>query len=64
MPGTLPTLKKGCRLRDSDGHALIASVNRVCKQDRKTIFTPICPKAYQISQFDIPCAKWLCGRRA
>lgn len=55
MPGTLPTLneqvvEKAVKM----GHALNCSINRICKQDRKNYFYPDLPKAYQISQFDIP----------
>lgn len=55
MPGTLPTLneqvvEKAIKM----GHALHCKINRICKQDRKNYFYPDLPKAYQISQFDIP----------
>lgn len=55
MPGTLPTLnekvvEKAVRM----GLALHCDINRVCKQDRKNYFYPDLPKAYQISQFDVP----------
>ncbi len=55
MPGTLPVLNK--QVVDYAilmGHALNCSINRVTKQDRKNYFYPDLPKAYQISQFDIP----------
>ncbi len=55
MPGTLPVLNK--QVVDYAilmGHALNCSINRVTKNDRKNYFYPDLPKAYQISQFDIP----------
>lgn len=55
MPGTLPTLNKTVvDYAIKMGHALGCSINRVTKQDRKNYFYPDLPKAYQISQFDIP----------
>lgn len=58
MPGTLPTLnEKVVESAVRMGHALGCAINGVCKQDRKNYFYPDLPKAYQISQFDIP----LCG---
>lgn len=55
MPGTLPTLnekvvEKAVRM----GCALHCKINRVSKQDRKNYFYPDLPKAYQISQYDVP----------
>lgn len=55
LPGALPTLNE--RVVDyaiKMGHALNCKINRVCKQDRKNYFYPDLPKAYQISQSDIP----------
>lgn len=55
MPGTLPALnEKVLEYAVKMGHACNCSINRICKQDRKNYFYPDLPKAYQISQFDIP----------
>lgn len=55
MPGTLPTLnKKVVEYAVKMGHALNCTIHNVCKQDRKNYFYPDLPKAYQISQFDVP----------
>jgi aspartyl-tRNA(Asn)/glutamyl-tRNA(Gln) amidotransferase subunit B len=55
LPGTLPTLnKKVVESAARMGYALNCSINRICKQDRKNYFYPDLPKAYQISQFDVP----------
>jgi len=55
MPGTLPTLnEKVVESAILMGHALNCSINAVCKQDRKNYFYPDLPKAYQISQAEIP----------
>lgn len=55
MPGTLPTLnEKVVEKAIKMGHALHCGINRVCKQDRKNYFYPDLPKAYQISQYDVP----------
>ena len=55
MPGTLPTLnEKVVEYAIKMGHALGCSINNVCKQDRKNYFYPDLPKAYQISQADVP----------
>ena len=55
MPGTLPTLNE--RVVASAvkmGYALNCTINPISKQDRKNYFYPDLPKAYQISQFDVP----------
>ena len=55
MPGTLPVLNK--RVVDyaiRAGLAMNCSITRYGKQDRKNYFYPDLPKAYQISQFDLP----------
>ncbi|MCM1165732.1 MAG: Asp-tRNA(Asn)/Glu-tRNA(Gln) amidotransferase subunit GatB [Lachnospiraceae bacterium] len=55
MPGTLPTLnEKVVEYAVKMGHATNCTINNVCKQDRKNYFYPDLPKAYQISQADIP----------
>lgn len=55
MPGTLPTLnEKVVENAILMGHALNCKINRVCKQDRKNYFYPDLPKAYQISQAEVP----------
>lgn len=55
MPGTLPTLnEKVVEYAVKMGCALGCTINQVSKQDRKNYFYPDLPKAYQISQFDIP----------
>lgn len=55
MPGTLPTLnEKVVEYAAKMGCALNCTINSVSKQDRKNYFYPDLPKAYQISQFDIP----------
>lgn len=55
MPGTLPTLnEKVVEYAVRMGYALGCTINSVCKQDRKNYFYPDTPKAYQISQYDIP----------
>ncbi|MCI7349841.1 MAG: Asp-tRNA(Asn)/Glu-tRNA(Gln) amidotransferase subunit GatB [Ruminococcus sp.] len=55
MPGTLPTLnEKVVEYAIKMGHALGCTINNVCKQDRKNYFYPDLPKAYQISQAEVP----------
>ncbi len=55
MPGTLPTLnEKVVEYAARMGYALGCTINPVCKMDRKNYFYPDLPKAYQISQYDIP----------
>ncbi len=55
MPGTLPTLNEQVvSSAIKMGHALNCNINRICKQDRKNYFYPDLPKAYQISQAEVP----------
>lgn len=55
MPGTLPVLnKKVVDYAIKAGLALHCDITRRGKQDRKNYFYPDLPKAYQISQFDLP----------
>jgi len=55
MPGTLPTLnEKVVDYAIKMGHAMNCKINSVCKQDRKNYFYPDLPKAYQISQAEVP----------
>ncbi len=55
MPGTLPTLNESVvDYAVKMGYATHCTINNVCKMDRKNYFYPDLPKAYQISQFDIP----------
>ncbi len=55
MPGALPTLnEKVVEYAIRLGHAMNCDINGVCKQDRKNYFYPDLPKAYQISQAEVP----------
>ena len=55
MPGALPALNKQVvHYAAKMGLATGCTVNRLCKSDRKNYFYPDLPKAYQISQFDVP----------
>ncbi len=59
MPGALPVLnEKVVEYAVKAGLAMNCEIARDSKQDRKNYFYPDLPKAYQISQFDMP----LCGR--
>ena len=58
LPGTLPRLNsRVCDFAVKMGLALNCRINRISRMDRKNYFYPDLPKAYQISQSDIP----ICG---
>lgn len=58
MPGTLPVLnKKAVEYAVIAGLAVNCEIERFSKMDRKGYFYPDLPKAYQISQFDLPICK-------
>jgi len=55
MPGTLPVLNgQVVEYAIKAGLALDCKINQFSKQDRKNYFYPDLPKAYQVSQFDLP----------
>lgn len=55
MPGALPVLNRQVvHYAAKMGKATGCTVNKLCKADRKNYFYPDLPKAYQISQFDVP----------
>ncbi|PJI09031.1 MULTISPECIES: Asp-tRNA(Asn)/Glu-tRNA(Gln) amidotransferase subunit GatB [Clostridium] len=55
LPGTLPVLNEEVvHLSVKAGEALHCKINKLNKMDRKNYFYPDLPKAYQISQFDLP----------
>lgn len=58
FPGMLPVLnRKVVELAVKTGLALNCEIADYCKFDRKNYFYPDLPKAYQISQFDLPICK-------
>ncbi|ABR49515.1 glutamyl-tRNA(Gln) amidotransferase, B subunit [Alkaliphilus metalliredigens QYMF] len=55
LPGTLPVLnEEAVKLAIRAGKALNCEINTINKFDRKNYFYPDLPKAYQVSQFDLP----------
>lgn len=55
MPGTLPVLNgQVVEYAIKAGLATNCKINKFSKQDRKNYFYPDLPKAYQVSQFDLP----------
>ena len=58
LPGTLPVLnRKVVEYAVKAGLALNCKIANFSKHDRKNYFYPDLPKAYQISQFDMPLCK-------
>ncbi len=55
LPGALPVLnEEAVKKAMSFGYAVNATINRRSIFNRKSYFYPDSPKAYQISQFDVP----------
>lgn len=55
MPGVLPVLnRKVVEYAAKAGLAMDCAISEFSKQDRKNYFYPDLPKAYQVSQFDLP----------
>ena len=58
FPGTLPVLNETVvDYAVKAGLATHCDITKVGKQDRKNYFYPDLPKAYQISQYDLPLCK-------
>jgi aspartyl-tRNA(Asn)/glutamyl-tRNA(Gln) amidotransferase subunit B len=58
MPGVLPVLNKSVvEYAVKAGLATNCEIQKFSKNDRKNFFYPDMPKAYQISQFDLPVCK-------
>ncbi len=58
MPGTLPVMnKRVVEYAVKAGLAMNCEISLFSKQDRKNYFYPDLPKAYQISQYDLPLCK-------
>ena len=58
FPGTLPTLnKRAVEYAIMAGLATNCEISNISKMDRKNYCYPDLPKAYQISQFDMPICK-------
>ncbi len=55
LPGVMPVLNKSVvELAIKAGCSLNCEINLINKMDRKNYFYPDLPKAYQISQYDLP----------
>lgn len=58
LPGTLPKLNEEVvNLAIKAGLAVNCEINQISKMDRKNYVYPDLPKAYQISQYDLPLCK-------
>ncbi len=58
MPGTMPALnRKVVEYGAKAGLAMNCEISQYCRQDRKHYFYPDLPKAFQVSQLDLPLCK-------